>query len=223
VSKNKLQHFAETFTFPNFFQPGFIESSKGFELKNQWGSKFFNNDNPIILELGCGKGEYTVGLARRYPEMNFIGVDIKGARMWRGAKTAVEEKLSNVAFIRTQIGCIGHFFGPQEVAGIWITFPDPHTPKSKANKRLTSARFLSFYRPLLKPDAIIHLKTDDDGLYAYTLEVIAEQGHHLLFHTDNLYHDAPEEEVTCIQTFYENIWLKEGKTIKYLRFTLKQE
>jgi tRNA (guanine-N7-)-methyltransferase len=223
VSKKKLQHFAETATFPNFFQPGFLEPELGFPLKGGWNTKYFHNEHPITLELGCGKGEYTVGLARKYPSRNYIGVDIKGARMWRGAKTALEEQIPNVAFVRTQISFIGVFFGNEEVSGLWITFPDPHPALSEKNKRLTSPRFLNYYRQVLKKDAVIHLKTDDDGLYQYTLEVIEEGGHHLLFNTPNLYKEAAGEEAAEIQTFYENRWLLEGKTIKYLRFTLNQD
>lgn len=178
------------------------------------------NPHPIFLELGCGKGEYTVGLAQKYPERNYIGVDIKGARMWRGAKTALEEKLANVAFVRTQIGSIRDYFAPQEVSGLWITFPDPHSAQARQNKRLTSARFLNFYRPILKSDAVIHLKTDDTGLYEYTLEVIASQGHRLHFSTADLYLEAPEQEAAGIQTFYEKMWLEQGKKIKYLQFSL---
>lgn len=222
MSKKKLQHFAENETFPNFFQPNVLEPNLGFPLKGKWNPDYFHNAHPIFLELGCGKGEYTVGLARKHTDRNFIGVDIKGARMWRGAKTALEEKIPNVAFVRTQIGFIGVFFGAEEVSGLWITFPDPHPALSEKNKRLTSPRFLNFYRQVLKKDAVIHLKTDDDGLYQYTLEVIAAEGHQLLFNTANLYKEAPEEEAAEIQTFYENRWLLEGKTIKYLRFTLNQ-
>lgn len=220
MSKKKLQRFAETATFPNFFQPGPIPDPAGFHLKGRWNRDFFSNDHPIFLELGCGKGEYTVGLARKYPERNYIGVDIKGARMWRGAKTSLEEHLPNVAFVRTQIGSIANYFESAEVSGLWITFPDPQTANARQNKRLTSPRFLNFYRQILKPEAVIHLKTDDDGLYEYTLEVIAGNTHRLLFSTGDLYHEAPEEEAAEIQTYYEGMWLKEGKKIKYLKFTL---
>jgi len=222
VSKKKLQHFAETATFPNFFQPGPINDPAGFHLKGKWNIDFFKNDHPIFLELGCGKGEYTVGLAKKYPERNYIGVDIKGARMWRGAKTSVEEQIPNVAFVRTQIGSIPNYFSSPEVSGLWITFPDPHTPSARQNKRLTCPRFLNFYRSILKSDAIIHLKTDDNGLYEYTLEVIASEGHTLHFNTADLYQEAPGEEAAEIQTFYEHMWLKEGKSIKYLKFSLNQ-
>ncbi len=221
MSKKKLQHFAENETFANFFQPSIITPQPEFRNKGCWNDIYFRNSNPIYLELGCGKGEYTVGLGRKYSNRNYIGVDIKGARMWRGAKTALEEQINNVAFVRTQIGFLWNFFGPKEISGIWITFPDPHPALSERNKRLTSPRFLGYYRPLLKDDAVIHLKTDDEGLYRYTLEIIEEEGHQLLFSTDDLYMNAPQEEACSIQTFYENRWLLEGKTIKYLRFTLK--
>ncbi len=222
MSKKKLQRFAETATFPNFFQPGPIPDPNGFLLKGQWNTAYFKNPHPIFLELGCGKGEYTVGLAQKYPERNYIGVDIKGARMWRGAKTALEEKRTNAAFVRTQIGSIRDYFAAQEVSGLWITFPDPHSAKARQNKRLTSARFLNFYRSILKPDAVIHLKTDDTGLYEYTLEVIATHGHHLHFNTADLYLEAPEQEAAGIQTYYEKIWLDQGKKIKYIQFTLSE-
>jgi tRNA (guanine-N7-)-methyltransferase len=223
VSKKKIERFAETATFPNFFQPDFREAMEGFRLRGRWSSEYFGNHHPLVLELGCGKGEYTTGLARKYPHKNFIGVDIKGARMWRGAKTALEENLSNAAFLRSQVGMVGRFFGPDEVSEIWIPFPDPQQQNARSSKRLTSPRFIGFYRKILAPDAIIHLKTDNAGLFAYTLDVIAEQGHRLLFATHDLYAEDASCEAAEIQTYYENIWLKEGSTIKYLNFRLNPE
>lgn len=219
--KKKLQRFAENLTFDNFFQYQYEQlQSDGFPLKGRWHEAFFKNENPIIVELGCGKGEYAVGLARQYPDKNFIGVDIKGARMWRGLKTAKEEQLTNVAFLRTRIELIEHYFASGEVSEIWITFPDPQPRKSRAHKRLTSPRFINRYRNILKPEGVIHLKTDDMPLYAYTLEVIREGGHRLVFHTPDLYKLTDELDVKKIRTFYEQIWLEQGLTIKYIQFSL---
>lgn len=219
--KKKLQRFAENLTFDNFFQYQYEQlQSDGFPLKGRWHEAFFKNENPIIVELGCGKGEYAVGLARQYPDKNFIGVDIKGARMWRGLKTAKEEQLTNVAFLRTRIELIEHYFASGEVSEIWITFPDPQPRKSRAHKRLTSPRFINRYRNILKPEGVIHLKTDDMPLYAYTLEVIREGGHRLVFHTLDLYKLTDELDVKKIRTFYEQIWLEQGLTIKYIQFSL---
>jgi tRNA (guanine-N7-)-methyltransferase len=224
MGKGKLAKFAENETFSNFFQPTYEEvEAHGFPLKGAWHKEFFKNANPIILELGCGKGEYTVGLGEKYPEKNFIGVDIKGARIWRGLKRTKEKNLKNVAFLRTKISNINLFFASNEVNEIWITFPDPQ-PK-KENKRLTCQRFLDNYKTILAPDGIIHLKTDDTMLYEYTLnEVINDGKHRLLLHSDDLYKEGnPHLEVMEIQTFYEQMWLEMGKKIKYIRFQLNSE
>jgi tRNA (guanine-N7-)-methyltransferase len=223
VSKKKLQRFAECTTFQNFFQPSFEEARAGFRLKGKWAKDFFRNDNPVFLELGCGKGEYTIGLAKKHPGNNYIGVDIKGARMWRGAKTAVEENIANAAFLRTQIGMIDAFFDKNEVQGLWITFPDPQPQHSRTSKRLTSPRFLNFYRRILSSEAMIHLKTDNVGLFDYTLEVIGEHCHKLIFSTRDLYKETEVTDVSGIQTFYEKIWLNEGLKINYLCFTLNPD
>ena len=175
MGKNKLQRFAENLTFDNFFQPTYDEISTGYFLKGKWASDFFKNNNPIVLELGCGKGEYSVGLARRYPDKNFIGLDIKGARMWRGCKTAVDENIQNIAFLRTRIELIEHYFAENEISEIWITFPDPQPRRIKENKRLTSPAFLKRYASILKKDLIIHLKTDAFLLYFYTMEIIKKR------------------------------------------------
>ena len=194
--------------------------TKGFPLKGKWNTDFFRNDAPIVVELGCGKGEYTVGLAEQMPEKNYIGIDIKGARMWRGLKTAHEAGFRHVAFIRSHIEQIGHLFGPGEIDELWITFPDPQPKPSKARKRLTSPPFLQRYHHVLKEDHLIHLKTDDTGLFEYTLEVIAAGNHQLLYHTFDLYKAGLKEAAAEIQTFYEKIWLEKGKPICYIRFRL---
>lgn len=218
--KRKLQRFAENETFDHFFQPAFDELKKGFEYRGRW-SEYFGNNNPIVLELGCGKGDYVVHLARKHPNVNYIGVDIKGARMWKGAKTAQEEQLSHLAFIRTRIENIQYFFAPGEVQEIWITFPDPQPRKPKTQKRLTSPVMLNRYSQILHPEHIIHLKTDSRLLYDFTLEVIQTDQHQLLEETSDLYRSNIEGDPIEVQTFYENIWLSEGLKINYITFQLK--
>jgi tRNA (guanine-N7-)-methyltransferase len=221
VGKDKLKRFAETATFKNFIQPASQFYHTGdHALKGKWGTDFFHNDHQLYLELGCGKGEYTVGLANRYPGNNYLGVDIKGARMWRGAKTAIDNNIDNVGFLRTHIAQSGQFFGKDEVSGIWITFPDPQPQKPRTNKRLTSQPFLERYSKFLRKDAIIHLKTDNAPLFDYTLEVIAQYGYKLLYNTHDLYNTDLDNEAKEIQTFYESMFLAEGKSICYLNFTL---
>lgn len=218
-TKKKLRRFEESKSFDNYFQPTYPEVIAGFPLKGKWNTDYFKNKNPICLELGCGKGEYTIALARKYPERNFVGIDIKGARTWKGCKIAIEENLQNVAFIRSWVELIEHFFAPNEVAEIWITHPDPQPRQSKAKKRLTSPQFLRRYAKILQKNAIIHLKTDDTDLFEYTLEVVQENNAEILFQTADLYAKNPEkEDVMLTQTFYEKQFLAEGKTIKYLRF-----
>jgi len=219
VPKKKLIHFQENLTFPFLFQFRFHELGKVFHLRGSWGEKFFGNTNPIILELGCGKGEYTTGLARSYPGRNFIGIDIKGARLWKGCRSVKEENLVNVAFIRSQIDHLEHYFAPGEVSEIWITFPDPQP--GKVRKRLTSPRFLNKYQNILKPGGIIHLKTDDPGFYEYTLEVVNEGGHITMESSNDVYSSGIAGDVIRFCTHYENIWLGIGKKICYLKFRLK--
>lgn len=222
--KNKLQRFAENKTFDNLFEYSYDRiMSEGFPLKGKWGSDFFHNDNPIVLELGCGKGEYTVGLARAHSDINYIGVDIKGARIWRGLKQSNEEQLSNVAFVRTRIDQIEHFFGPGEVSEIWVTFPDPHPGEGvrNARHRLTSPEFLQRYRKIVKPDGILNLKTDSPIMYDFTLhEVVEKEGLELLYASNDLYGNDDALEVKSIRTFYEQMWLDQGLTIKFIRFKI---
>lgn len=219
MGKNKLKKFGEMETFPNVFQFSFAAlKENGFPLKGKWNEEFFHNDNPIVLELGCGKGEYAVGLAKRYPDRNFIGVDIKGARMWTGAKQSVLDGMTNVAFLRTNIELIAEFFAPGEVSEIWITFPDPQM--KKVNKRLTSVRFLTLYRKILKENGLVHLKTDSPFLYTYTDASVKLNGFDVEINTDDLYHSGIDDDILGIQTFYEKQWLARGLTIKYIKFHL---
>ncbi|WP_194850279.1 tRNA (guanosine(46)-N7)-methyltransferase TrmB [Nonlabens antarcticus] len=220
-SKNKLKRFRENETFPNVIQPTREEMVADFEWKGKW-AKFFKNDKPITLELGCGKGEYTVALARKYPERNFIGIDIKGARFWRGAKTAIEEGLDNVAFIRTQIELVDSAFAKAEVSEIWITFPDPQIKYKRTKHRMTNPEFLDKYRQILKPDGIIHLKTDSEYMHGYTLGLLEGMGEEILYAHHNIYTntEAPDE-VVGTQTFYEKQYLDIGKPITYMKFKLR--
>lgn len=220
MGKNKLARFAENETFANLFQLTYEQVTKeGFALKGKWNKEFFKNDNPIVLELGCGKGEYTVGLAKKYPNKNFIGIDIKGARLWRGCKTSNEDKMTNVAFVRTHIQMIESYFAQNEVSEIWITFPDPQL--KKPNKRLTCERFLKLYKNILKQEGIVHLKTDSQELYEFTKdEVLIPTKREILYNTNDLYNSDFKEDVIEIQTFYETMYLKIGKPITYLKFRL---
>ncbi|MCF6170873.1 MAG: tRNA (guanosine(46)-N7)-methyltransferase TrmB [Bacteroidales bacterium] len=219
--KKKLVHFAENETFGNLFQLQYEGLIKGFDLKGNWSGGFFKNENELVIELGCGKGEYTTGLAQRYPDKNFIGLDIQGARLWRGLKTAAEGKLKNVAFIRVRINLSPFCFGKNEVSEIWITFPDPRARKSDAKKRLTSPEFLERYKTFLKPGGIIHVKTDNIIFFENTLDVIGEGGHELLYATYDVYAEGFDNELTQIETFYEKKWRANGTKIKYLKFRLQ--
>ncbi len=221
MGKNKLRRFAENDTFPNLIQPELEEVfRKDHPLKGFWNANFFKDQNPIVLELGCGKGEYTVGLAELFPYKNFIGIDIKGARMWRGAKTAHQKNMPNVGFVRTRIEHISSFFARDEVSEIWITFPDPQPKWIKENKRLTSAFFLNQYKLFLKPNGLVHLKTDSLELHNYTLNLIKRN--HLTIHqqTQDLYGSDIVSPVLSIRTFYESQFLEKGKKITYLCFSL---
>jgi tRNA (guanine-N7-)-methyltransferase len=216
VGKDKLRKFAEIDTFHNVYQ---MEEGKG--LQGKWGSQHFKNNNPIVLELACGKGEYAVNMAKFFPEKNFIGIDLKGNRIWRGARTGVDENIGNLAFLRIQIEDIIEYFGKDEVEEIWITFPDPQPQDSREKKRLTFPGFLNKYRQFLKPGGKINLKTDNDGLYAYTVDVVAQEN--LVCHksTAELYHSAHYDEVLKIKTHYERIYLKQDKNINYIQFSFE--
>ncbi|MEW7289906.1 tRNA (guanosine(46)-N7)-methyltransferase TrmB [Aquimarina sp. 2304DJ70-9] len=221
-SKNKLKRFNENKTFDNVVEPTreeVLNNTHGY--KGKWNDKFFKNQNPIVLELGCGKGEYTVGLAEKYPDKNFIGIDIKGARFWRGAKTAIEEKMNNVGFIRTQIELVDHIFEAEEVDEIWITFPDPQIKYKRTKHRMTNTTFLQRYKKILKSDGIIHLKTDSEFMHGYTLGLLHGEGHEVLYANHNVYHnEGSPEVVTAIQTFYEKQYLEKNKPITYIQFRI---
>ena len=221
-SKNKLKRFKENETFENVIQPTREEVlNDSLELKGNW-SKRFNNNNPIVLELGCGKGEYTVGLAELYPEKNFIGIDIKGARFWRGAKTATEESMNNVYFIRTQIELITSIFEENEVDEIWITFPDPQIKYKRTKHRLTNEAFLEKYKLILNEEGLVHLKTDSEFMHGYTLGLLHGAGHEVLYANHDIYHnEGAPDEVLKIQTFYENQYLEKNKAITYTQFKIK--
>lgn len=214
MGKDKLRRFAEIETFSNVVQ---LDAGKPF--KGNWAKAFFKNDNPVVLELACGKGEYTVNLAVMFPEKNFIGIDYKGNRIWRGAKTALEEGVTNVGFLRIQIETLLDYFGPGEIDEIWITFPDPQPQLSREKKRLTSARFLEMYKTVLKPGGFVNLKTDNDDLHAYTAEKITETGLNLHVKTEDLYQSEYADEVLNIKTYYEKKYLKDNKNINYLKFS----
>jgi tRNA (guanine-N7-)-methyltransferase len=218
VSKKKLIHFKENLSFPHLLQPTYHDLVSGFSLRDRWHTGFFNNEHPIVVELGCGKGEYTVGLADKYPERNFIGIDWKGARLWRGSKTVSEQGLKNVGFVRAMVDHVEQIFAPAEISEIWITFPDPQVKKERL--RLTAPVFLAKFKNILTPDGIIHLKTDDHFFFTYTMDVIREQNHKLLWATEDLYESGNNDDVVSIQTYYENRWLEMGKKICYLRFQL---
>lgn len=222
MGKNKLKKFRDMETIDFVFQyPFSVLNDKGFPLRGKWHEEFFGNSNPIVLELGCGKGEYTVGLARRYRDKNFIGVDIKGARMWTGASQARAEGLDNVAFLRTNIELIDRFFTPGEVSEIWITFPDPQM--KKVRKRLTSTRFLNLYREIAVDRALIHLKSDSPFLYTYTRQLVNDNSLPTHIDTDNLYNSGIADDILSIRTFYEQQWLSRGLSIKYIKFELPRE
>lgn len=221
MGKNKLQKFADMEAYPHVFQYPFaqLKAENGCPLKGKWREGFFKNNNPIILELGCGKGEYTIGLAKLNPGKNFIGIDIKGSRMWTGAKEAFEAKMDNVAFLRTDIELINHFFDTDEIDEIWITFPDPQM--KKVRKRLTSTRFMQLYQQFTKRDALVHLKSDSQFLFSYTKLMIEQNNYKLNLISTDLHHSNCPSELKSIRTFYEQQWLDRGLEIKYIQFELE--
>lgn len=212
MGKGKLQKFAEFDSFNNTFD-------HQSDTKGKW-NEIFGNNHPIVLELACGKGDYTLGLSKLFPDKNFIGVDIKGARLWRGAKTAVQEQRKNVAFLRIQIDAIEQYFEKNEIDEIWITFADPQPGKER--KRLTHPKFIKLYQNIAKNPLTIHLKTDSDLLYEFTLETIASEGYQIIENIPNVYHLNPVPEILEIKTYYENMWLKEGRTIKYVKYLVNK-
>ncbi|RTE54487.1 tRNA (guanosine(46)-N7)-methyltransferase TrmB [Arenibacter aquaticus] len=220
-SKNKLKRFKENETFKNVIQPSREEILNGtFSLKGKW-STFFGNDNPIILELGCGKGEYTIGMAKQDDSKNYIGIDIKGARFWRGAKTAIEENLANVAFLRTQIELVDQLFANNEVSEIWITFPDPQIKYKRTKHRLTNEVFLKKYKAILKKEGVVNLKTDSEFMHGYTLGLLHGKGLEVLYANHDVYkNEGSPKEVLEIQTFYEKQYLEKGKPITYIKFRI---
>jgi len=224
MGKNKLARFAENKILPNVIQPTREDALQGFDLKGKWRTDFFKNDNPIVLELGCGKGEYSVGLAKTFPEKNFIGIDIKGARFWFGAKEAVENNMTNVAFLRTQIELVDYFFAENEVDEIWITFPDPQIKYKRTKHRLTHPDFLARYKKFLKPGGIIHLKTDSEFLHGYTLGYLQGAGHEIITAHHDIYgapeYDPNTEHLRNIRTYYEELFSAKGKTITYIKFRI---
>lgn len=226
MGKNKLARFAENKTLPNVVQPTREEALKGFPLKGNWNKDFFKNDNPIVLELGCGKGEYTVGLAKTFTDKNFIGIDIKGARFWFGAKEAVENNMENVGFLRSQIELVEHYFAENEVDEIWITFPDPQIKYRRTKHRLTHPDFLDRYKKFLKPGGIIHLKTDSEFLHGYTLGYLQGAGHEIISAHHDIYgaaeYDPNTPHLRDIRTYYEDLFSAKGKTITYIKFRIKE-
>ena len=221
-SKNKLKRFKENETFRNVIQPTREEITNGsFALKGKW-NEFFGNDNPLVLELGCGKGEYTIGMAKQNKNKNFIGIDIKGARFWRGAKTGIEENVTNAAFLRTQIELIDGLFAPDEVSEIWITFPDPQIKYKRTKHRLTNEVFLDKYKLILKEDGTVNLKTDSEFMHGYTLGLLHGKGYEMLYANHDIYkNEGSPKEVLEIQTFYEKQYLDKGKPITYIKFRIR--
>lgn len=230
-SRNKLHKFAELDQFPNVYQNFDVRiptltaaNGKEVALRGRWAEAHFQNDHPITLELACGRGEYSLALGRHYHERNFIGIDVKGARLWQGARTALDEQLTNVAFLRTRIEILREFFAPGEIAEIWITFPDPFPRESQINRRLTCPRFLGLFREILQAPALIHLKTDDTDLYTYTLESAAATPFaHLIYHSADIYAAELYTPELDFKTYYETQHLADARTIKYVRIELGNE
>ncbi len=224
MGKNKQARWAELKGFDHVIEPPFDEVFRhDHQLKGKWHSDWFGNNNPIVLELGCGKGEYSVGLARMYPDKNFIGIDIKGARMWKGAKESHNRKMLNVAFVRSRIELLGSFFAAGEADEIWLTFPDPQPKRKREKKRLTGPVFMNLYRNFLKDNGIVHLKTDNTELFNYTLSLVKVNGLEIITSSTDLYSQLPGNPLLSIRTYYEEIFLKQGIPITYLAFRLPNE
>lgn len=224
MGKNKLARWTELGSYDNVIQPLIGDvAGKDHPIKGNWNRDLFKNTNPLVLELGCGRGEYTIGLANNFPSKNFIGIDIKGARMWRGARTSNEQNLPNAAFLRTRIEFIKSFFESDEVDEIWITFPDPHPGLRNSNKRLTSPWFLNLYRTFLKDKGLVHLKTDNSELYEFTSKVVIHNNLETLISTSDLYSEKIVDNILSIRTHYEKIFLDAGLKINYLAFRLEKE
>lgn len=223
MGKNKLAKFAEMEEFPHVFQVSShaVRGGTSFEMKGKWNELHFKNNNPIVLELGCGKGEYTVGLAQVFPDKNFIGVDIKGARLWSGAKESFQKELKNVAFLRTNIEMIHHFFAENEVSEIWLTFPDPQM--KKMTKRLTATNFMNTYQQFVKDNGHIHLKTDSNFMFTYTCEMVKSNHYPIVFSTEDLYASTLKDPILGIKTYYEQQWLSRGISIKYIQFMMEKK
>ncbi len=219
MGKNKLKRFAELETLERVFQPGMREPDANFFLKGKWNELVFHNGNSIVVELGCGRGEYTTNMALMFKSRNFVGIDKKGARLWKGAKTSNEEKILNAAFLRIPIEQLNYFFAPGEISEIWITFPDPQPQKTRENTRMTSPRFLEMYKAMLPANGIVHLKTDNAALFDYTLEKVKELNVNIIVATHDLYSEKFADEVLSITTTYEKRYLAEGIKICYLKFT----
>lgn len=231
MGKNKIAKWAELETFPNVLQPGYktgdLSENSEHKIKGNWRDLIFGNPNPITLELACGKGEYTASMAEMYPGHNFIGIDIKGARMWKGAKTVNEKKLKNAAFLRTRIEFLSLYFAEDEVDEIWITFPDPHPSRKNSNKRLTCPWFLNMYRKILKNNGLIHLKTDNEELFNYTKNIVLKNGLEIIRENEDLYSDITavkmDDPLYAIRTYYEEIFIKQGLQIRYISFRLDKK
>lgn len=220
MAKRKLRQYAEVNSFSNVVQPDYELIQRGHDLKGNWAKDHFQNNHPIVLELGCGKGEYTVNLAEKYPNKNFIGIDRKGARIWTGSKYALEYGLTNVAFLRVDVRVLHLLFEPGEVDEIWITFPDPQPKQSQIKRRLTNPKFLERYKRVLSSGGCVHLKTDNLLFHKYTVKVLEEMNYAILERTQDLYREDGFEEASSIQTFYEKKFLDEGLPITYLKFVM---
>lgn len=223
MSKGKLEKFAEVSEFGNTLELTDFQDEQSTKPKGRWNSDIFENDNPIVVELACGKGTYTLELARRNPDKNYIGIDIKGDRIWRGAKRALEEDLQNVRFMRMYIDHLEEYFSQNEISNVWITFPDPYPRSPDENKRLTSPKFLRIYQKVLSPDATIQFKTDSDSLFLFTKEALRETGCPILDLVEDVYKERPDDKLITIKTDYEKRHLAKGRTISYIKFTLPEQ